>query len=104
MNKPIEVDWPPILTWSRSGQRIAVSGGVWLPVPDSTTFEDLDRYMVVKRRERPVSRGSRFWTVKGSKGNEYRVVERNGQWGCSCPGYGFRRKCRHIEETRNANR
>jgi len=100
----VKVNIPPALFTAPSGQRYAISGSVWIPVPDSTTFDDLDRYMVVERPTLPSNRGSRFWTVKGSKGNEYRVMERDGQWGCSCPGYGFRRKCRHIEETRNANR
>lgn len=37
--------------------------------------------------------------VKGSKGNVYVV---NKSWRtCSCPGFTFRRKCRHIDEVLN---
>ena len=40
----------------------------------------------------------RVWTVKGSKGDEYRVSELNGNYSCSCSGFRFRSKCRHIEQ------
>jgi len=40
----------------------------------------------------------RYWIVKGSKGDEYRVSEVNGNYSCSCSGFRFRSKCRHIEQ------
>jgi len=39
------------------------------------------------------------WTVAGSKGNKYFVNLSVGQWSCTCPGFGFRGKCRHVTET-----
>jgi hypothetical protein len=39
----------------------------------------------------------RSWIVKGSKGDEYRVSELNGNLSCTCSGFKFRGKCRHIE-------
>ena len=47
------------------------------------------------REEEPEGR---VWTVKGSKGDEYRVSELNGNYSCSCSGFRFRSKCRHIEQ------
>lgn len=41
------------------------------------------------------------WTVKGSKGNEYLVIRQKGQYNCSCPGFQFRKSCRHIQEVGN---
>ena len=38
------------------------------------------------------------WTVKGSKGNEYLVIRQKGQYNCSCPGFTYRKSCRHITE------
>lgn len=38
--------------------------------------------------------------VKGSTGNEYKVWTKDGRWTCSCPGFGFRYKCRHVDEAR----
>ena len=39
----------------------------------------------------------RFWIVKGSKGDEYKVSELNGNLSCNCQGFKFRGKCRHAE-------
>jgi hypothetical protein len=39
----------------------------------------------------------RSWTVKGSKGDEYRITELNGNLSCTCSGFRFRSKCRHTE-------
>jgi hypothetical protein len=36
-------------------------------------------------------------TVQGSKGNSYTVVKEKGKKSCTCPGFGFRRTCKHIE-------
>jgi len=38
------------------------------------------------------------YQVVSSKGDKhYTVTYRNDSYSCSCPGYGWRRKCRHIE-------
>ena len=42
----------------------------------------------------------RVWTVKGSKGDEYRVSEINGNYFCTCSGFKFRGACRHAETIR----
>jgi hypothetical protein len=43
----------------------------------------------------------RTWTVKGSKGDEYKVTEVNGNYSCTCSGFRFRGACRHIESIRS---
>jgi hypothetical protein len=40
----------------------------------------------------------RVWTVKGSKGDEYKVSELNGNLSCTCSGFRFRGDCRHIKQ------
>ena len=43
----------------------------------------------------------KIYKVKSSKGDKVYEVKMNnsGSMECTCPGYGFRRKCRHITET-----
>lgn len=98
--KPTAVSVNPLLFTAPSGQRYAVAGSVWVPVPLNTTRATLGRFMTWEPAEAkpPSLTESREWSVAGSKGNTYCVVERDGAWGCSCVGYGYRRTCRHINE------
>ncbi len=104
MKLPVTVPWNPVLSrMPVSGQLYAISGGTWIPVPDGTTRADLPKYMTWDRST-PASDAPQMerWTVEGSKGNSYRVEAFNGLWRCSCKGYEFRRKCRHIEEVKTS--
>ena len=40
----------------------------------------------------------RTWTVKGSKGDEYKITEVNGNLACTCSGFRFRGDCKHIKQ------
>jgi hypothetical protein len=46
------------------------------------------------KEEEPLGR---TWIVKGSKGDEYKITELNGNLSCSCSGFRFRGKCKHVE-------
>jgi hypothetical protein len=98
MKLPVAVRWSPAITRLPTGT-YAVSGGVWIPVPDSTTREDLTKYFTWEPLSAPAaSTPTHRWTVQGSKGQTYTVQEFGGSWRCTCPGYQYRRKCRHITE------
>ena len=43
----------------------------------------------------------RQWTVQGSKGNSYLVIRSKGSYNCTCPGFTYRKTCRHIQEVGN---
>lgn len=45
---------------------------------------------------------TRTWVVEGSKGSRYTVVRSKHIWTCTCPGFQFRRNCRHVTELKNA--
>ena len=97
---PVEVSVPPALFTSHTGIRYGIAGSVWVEVPIDITLDELSEYMVYKPREIAPVAGESSWSVKGSKGNAYTVKLSKGAYSCSCPGFGFRRKCRHIEEKR----
>ena len=37
-------------------------------------------------------------TVIGSGGKVYQITGQSGSYRCSCPGFQFRSKCKHVEE------
>ena len=93
---PIKVKMSPALIMVR-GKRYAVSGSKRLEVPENTTMADLPRYMVVDRDatdETPPDR----WKVEGSNGNQYTVTKLVSGLHCSCPGFVFRKKCKHSKK------
>ena len=98
---PIEVSMPPALFTNREGIRYAIAGSAWVEVPTDTTFDDLATYMVYRPLEVAPVPGEKSWSVEGSKGNLYSVRLSGGVYSCSCPGFGFRRKCRHIAEIKD---
>jgi len=38
----------------------------------------------------------RVYQVQGSRGNVYTVTERGKDKSCTCPGFTFRRSCKHV--------
>lgn len=44
----------------------------------------------------------RTWVVEGSKGSKYTVICSRNIWTCTCPGYQFRKSCKHVTELKNA--
>jgi len=105
MSEPIKVTWPPMLYTDNSGQKWAISGQHWIEVPDDMTLDRVGEYMVVDDRFTPPQLAEVLtYDVVGSKGNTYTVTNDRGAWTCTCAGFGFRRKCRHITEVKDANR
>jgi len=38
----------------------------------------------------------KFWSVIGSKGDQYVVINDEGTWTCTCKGFEFHEDCKHI--------
>ena len=45
---------------------------------------------------------TKTWIVQGSRGSKYSVVRSKNTWSCSCPGFQFRKSCKHIKECQDA--
>jgi len=52
--------------------------------------------------QKTVNHDTETWSVAGSKGSNYTVVRDRSAWACTCPGFQFRKICRHITELKNA--
>ena len=46
--------------------------------------------------KRAVADAVKVWQVEGSKGAVYTVTEEQGRRRCTCPGFQFRRTCKHV--------
>lgn len=44
---------------------------------------------------------NRSWLVCGSRGQHYNVEKVDNQWSCTCPGFSFRRECKHVTSLQN---
>ena len=96
---PIKVTFPPILCNSpRTGIRYAIGDGKWVEVPPDTTREDLPKWFTWTPYEERQDASAGSWEVIGSKGAKYTVKCRQGAYSCTCAGFGWRRKCKHVEQ------
>lgn len=69
-----------------------VRGRKFVEVPNSWKFQ--------VKEEKPEGR---VWTVTGSRGDEYKVSELNGNYSCTCSGFRFRGDCKHIKMNPNTD-
>ena len=76
---------------SPSGKTYIVAGCM-IPVPDGTTKADMHKYVTYE----PSKPETETWKIKSASGSTYTVTRRNGDFSCSCAGFKFYRKCKHI--------
>ncbi len=77
-----------------SAGTFAVSGSNWVSVPDGTSLENLKWIDTTPKKKNKIN----SWDVSGSNGNTYSVQWNESFYSCTCPGYTYRRTCRHIKE------
>ena len=89
---------PAIFKSHTSGKTYVVTGDQpWIEVPEGTTLNDVRWTCAYKPDKDPVDAREQIFEVEGSKGNKYTVKQaKNGLWNCTCAGFGFRRKCKHV--------
>lgn len=62
----------------------------------------IDRSMIVNSQKQPLFVLDEFFgiterrKVEGSKGNTYELTKTNGKWSCTCPGFEYRKDCKHV--------
>lgn len=91
---------PHLMTWPLSGLKSAIFPGVqngFFDVEDDVTQDDVlkiwDKIIVEPKILLP----TKEWEVLGSNENKYIVKQKKGIYSCTCSGFGFRRKCKHID-------
>lgn len=90
---------PPVIVNLPSGRHAVYPGGGWHPISSDVTLEDVQsRWTRWQPSGQQEQAKSDQWHVSGSKGDQYTVALDGGRWSCSCAGFGFRRKCSHIDK------
>lgn len=94
--------YPPVcIKGTISDRYYIIIDGVWNEVERYYPWSELEKMWEKKsysKPAKPVKTEKRDWKVKGSKGNEYKIVNDGGFWTCSCPAHTFGRgkDCKHI--------
>ncbi len=93
---------PAIFRSHTSGKTYIVAGGKpWIEVPEGTTLDEVTWKPLQMAQKDPVDAQEQIFKVEGSKGNKYTVKHaKDNSWSCECVGYGYRRKCKHIEKAK----
>jgi len=97
--------YPPTVTQGQGNRIYAVSGPVWIEVPEGTTLTDAQELFcwgneARKHWDKDYSEDVKSIQVTGSKGQKYTVTKRGPKWECQCRGFAFRRDCKHVQQLR----
>lgn len=111
--KEITADWqvefrPPNHTYLMSDNMEKIYGYFkWHKANDFVLLRTPLKFDTRYRRFKVLQRGYNFageknsnktWLVNGSKGHQYHVEETENGMTCSCVGYKYHGKCKHIDE------
>lgn len=65
-------------------------------------IENQWRYVAKEEPEVEEKPSGQTWTVTGSKGDQYIVSLDGERWSCTCSGFQFRSRCRHVDAQRSS--
>lgn len=88
---------PPVII-NLNNMRIAVftNGNENINIDENVTLEDI--HSIWKQKEYEINLTPvKEWDVKGSKGDIYKVSLLGNKFSCTCVGFQFHRKCKHIK-------
>lgn len=101
----IESVLPPLVfVGPATKTKFAIIGGKWFECDDTVTSDLLDSIWSRPARPKEVKPnvGDLKVQVKSSTSkNIYDVEYKNNMWSCTCPAFGFRRKCKHIDQVKS---
>jgi len=79
------------------GTVVSVNGKTvagWPVLPPGTQLSDI---AWTPANIKTASSSEKTFTVEGSRGRTYTVTVAGGRVTCTCPGFGFRRTCKHAQ-------
>ena len=74
----------------------------WHVVPEGTTLDEVyERWTQVKpKMEEKPTLTIHEMIDSSTAGKQYAVTFDGTWWNCECPGFGFRKNCRHLKEVK----
>lgn len=74
----------------------------WYPIKRAISTKAIQKMWTPWTKEKTDTlAGAWTWKIQNSKKNGYYTVSFDrGGWSCDCTGFGYRRKCRHIDEAK----
>lgn len=96
--------FPPGIVNTLTGRYAVFAGGKesgWYLVSEDFTVKDAHKRWIRLEVGKPDKSSDWTWQVANSKKNGFYTVtfDKRG-WSCTCTGFGFRRACKHIEQTK----
>jgi len=90
----------PVCIVALIDRRVAICNEFWLVVNDDIKLSDVRKHLIyIAPKTTVIKKKNETFIIPNSKGTgTYKVILNNGNLTCSCPGFGFRRSCRHIKE------
>jgi len=101
MTKKYKSFWSPGLT-TLNGKRYVVPG--YHEVPFNTTLEEVMSDWERTTGTKNINTKDIIVKVKSTDGKkEYTIECKNNRWTCTCPSFGFRKDCKHINLMKKKN-
>jgi len=80
-----------------SGKFVVCNEG-WIPVPPEFTIEDVKKIWKQPNYSEVKNEDGVFEVLSSNGVKKYKVTIENGTYHCTCTGFGYRRKCTHIDQ------
>jgi hypothetical protein len=90
--------WPPVIIYYGHSNTYCIHAqGFMEKCSKETKLED-----VLKRWKKPEQKGIRRFQVPSSNKKDHYIVEKDDDYyNCSCYGYKYYKKCKHIEKVKH---
>jgi len=90
----------PSPSWQKNGGFLNISADFGTQGIRQISLDKIVSIIIVTNlnsvQHKPIVQHHKSWTVKSSNGNEYTITEFAGKRKCTCTGFSFRKKCKHI--------